>query len=384
MDISLALMFLGGIIFVGFISSLLFNKTRIPDSIILIAIGLLLRRAELVDPAMLEPFTALVASVAISIILFESGMSIDLSELASGLSHAFNMANLSYISSALIIGLLTNFLLGWNPLISLMVGFLLGGTSGEGVTPLARQLLIPENTVVAELESTLTNIYNFVFSVSIANIILSVDLSPNYALNNLLSYFSIGVFLGIVVGFVWIKLARKLWSKPFSYITTLSIVFMLYGFAEYAGGSGAIAGLVFGLVLGNSKEIAEIIKAPKVGTSRLLKFSQEIAFLIRTYFFLFLGTILEIPRNPYMWGLAGAVAVVSVLARLLWARVLGLPQKMALLIPRGINEVVISSIVMGMGVTQLGDLLNLVGLVIIVTNLLPAVIQFLPVPKPAE
>jgi NhaP-type Na+/H+ or K+/H+ antiporter len=375
MTMPLILMFLGGVMFVGFLASELFEKTKVPDSIILILIGILLKSQGLVDPAMLAPLTPIVASIAIALILFESGMSINLGELASSLSGAFNLANISFILNSLAIGGLTILFTGWDPLTSLLVGFMLGGTSAAVVIPIARKLLPPDVAPVVELESTITNVYNFVFAMSVANIIESAQVSATFALNSLLSYFSIGALVGIVGGFIWISFAQKLWRKHFSYMVTLSTLFILYGFSELAGGSGAVAGLVFGLVLGNNKEISEIAKTPAVGTRGFLKFSQEMAFLIRTYFFLFIGSVLNVPYDMLLWSLAVSIAVAAFLLRAVTAKLLSLPTDVALLIPRGLSEVVIASIIMGMGLPHAEGILTIAGLVIIVTNLLPSIIM---------
>ncbi len=361
--------------FVGFLTSELFERTKVPDSIILILIGLLLRNRGFVDASMLEPLTTLVASIAISLILFESGMRINLGELASSLSGAFNLANLSFILSSLAIGGLTFLFTGWDPLTSIMVGFTLGGTSAAVVIPIARKLLPMDSAPVVELESTMTNVYNFVFAMSVASIIESAQVGPTFALNSLLSYFSIGVLLGIVVGFVWINFAKKLWGKSFSYMMTLSALFILYGFTEYAGGSGAVAGLVFGLILGNNKEIAEVIKTPAIGTRTFLKFSQEMSFLIRTYFFLFMGIVLKVPYDMLMWSLAVSIAVAAFLMRVVSAKLLKMPNEIAILIPRGLSEIVIASIIMSKGLPHSEEILTIVGMVIIVTNLLPSIIM---------
>lgn len=375
MSLALIMMFLGIVMFVGYIASELFETTKIPDSLILIAIGMLLNYSGLVDPLLLSPMTELIASIAIAILLFESGLSMDFKELANSFSSAFNMANLSFIMSSLSIAGLTYFFVQWDPLTSLMVGFMLGGTSGSIVTPIAKKIMTTDMALVADLESTISGVYNFVFTFTVASILKNTLVSPKLALSNLLAYFSIGVFLGILLGIIWINFSKKIWQKQVSYMMTLATLFILYGLADYAGGSGAVAGLVFGLILGNNKEISEVIKTPSIGTGRFLKFSHEIAFLIRTYFFIFLGIILKIPSNRLLWIFAVALAMATFSVRLLAAKLLKLPHEMALLIPRGLNEAVIASIVVGMGVISGDDIINLVGLVIIVTNIVPSVIM---------
>lgn len=368
-------MFLGGIIFVGFFASELFQKTKVPDSIILIGIGIALRHWGWVDPTVLEPLTAIISSIAISMILFEAGMSIKFKELAKSLGNAFNMANISFVTNSFAIAGLTFLFTGWDPLTSLMAGFLLGGTSAAVVIPMAKKILPEDLIVTAELESTITNIYNFIFALSVAKILKSTLVSPNLVINELLSYFSIGVFLGIVISLMWIIFLKKFWGRPFSYMRTLAIILLLYGFTEFAGGSGALASLIFGLMLGNNQSLSELIKTPAIGTGRFLKFSQEIAFLIRTYFFLFLGIVLRLPSDTKIWVLAIAIAVVAFMMRALSARLLKLPMEMALLLPRGLGEAVIASLILEMGIPGADELLVIVGLVIIVTNIFPAIVM---------
>jgi len=373
-SLSLILMFLGGIIFVGFFASELFQKTKVPDSIILIGIGIALSQWGWVDPTVLEPLTAIVSSIAISMILFEAGMSIKFKELTESLGTAFNMANISFVTNSFAIAALTFLFTGWDPLTSLMAGFLLGGTSAAVIIPMAKQILPEDLIVTAELESTITNIYNFIFALSVAKILQSTLVSPNLVINELLSYFSIGVFLGIVISLLWIIFLKKFWGRPFSYMRTLAIILFLYGFAEFAGGSGALASLIFGLMLGNNQALSELIKTPAIGTGRFLKFSQEIAFLIRTYFFLFLGIVLRLPSDTKIWVLAIAIAVIAFMMRALSARILKLPMEMAVLMPRGLGEAVIASLILEMGIPGAEELLVIVGLVIIVTNLFPAIV----------
>ena len=375
MTLSLIMMFVGGIILLGFFSSELFDRTKIPDSLVLIAVGLAIQRFGILDPAAIQPLTPVVASIAIATILFDAGIKTNISELLESFSSAFNMANITFAFNTLAISAISFLLMGWDPLTSLMVGFILGGTSAAVAIPLSTKILPQESSIILELESTITNIYNLIFSLSVATLIQTTTISPNYAIRNLLAYFSIGVFLGLLGGIMWLGMSKRLWGKPFSYMATFAFLFIIYGVAEYSGGSGAIAGLVFGLVLGNNKGLSEIIKTPAIGTSRFAKFSQELSFLVRTYFFLFLGVILSIPRSAQMWTFALVVAVSVMLVRLAAASLLNLPQKLALMIHRGLSEAVIASLIVSMGLPNAQEIITAVGLTIIVTNILPSVVM---------
>jgi cell volume regulation protein A len=81
---------------------------------------------------------------------------------------------------------------------------------------------------------------------------------------------------------------------------TLAVVLLAYALSEFLGGSGSLCSLLFGIVLGNEREIYRIFrmeKPPPSGTvidAGLKRFESEIAFLLRTFFFVYMGLIVSI------------------------------------------------------------------------------------------
>jgi len=89
---------------------------------------------------------------------------------------------------------------------------------------------------------------------------------------------------------------RFLGSHPLDYIATLAILFVLYDVAQIIGGNGAIAVLVFSLILGNALNILHKKRGLKNKfTFRVLSQLKEIeidtSFFVKTIFFVFLGII---------------------------------------------------------------------------------------------
>jgi len=113
------------------------------------------------------------------------------------------------------------------------------------------------------------------------------------------SQFSVGAVLGVLFGVVWLGILRKAIKLPYAYMLTVGMLLFSYAFSEYLGGSGALTCLLFGIVLGNEREINRILKRerPSLITvdEGLKKFEAEIAFLIRSFFFVFLGLIATLP-----------------------------------------------------------------------------------------
>jgi cell volume regulation protein A len=142
-------------------------------------------------------------------------------------------------------------------------------------------------------------------------------LSPVVA-SDIAAKFLIGSFVGIALGLVWLFLLRGLARQSFSYMLTLAIVLFGYTASEYLGGSGALSSLLFGLVLGNEKSIFKTLKREHAGDTAvdggLRRFESEIAFLIRTFFFVFLGLIAAI-SDPWFVFVGTIISLMLLLAR---------------------------------------------------------------------
>ena len=111
----------------------------------------------------------------------------------------------------------------------------------------------------------------------------------------LTSKFSTGILIGLIVGIIWLVVIYMLREEEYFYMFTLSVLIGAYSLAETLGGSGALASLIFGLVLGNDEKIASVmglkIKIEELRPIRDLtkRFHSEITFLMRSFFFVLLG-----------------------------------------------------------------------------------------------
>jgi cell volume regulation protein A len=92
-----------------------------------------------------------------------------------------------------------------------------------------------------------------------------------------------------VVGFGWAKAVSRRDQPAFAFMTSVSLALLLYAVGEgVLGGNGGLASFVFGLVLGSRR----ILAAPhpgRPGSRGLQDFHRELVFLLRTFFFVYLG-----------------------------------------------------------------------------------------------
>ncbi len=365
----------GGLIIIGFLSNEFFYKIKIPEALILIFIGILLGPVfHVFDPGSFLSFSGVMASIAIMVIMFEAGLTLDIRRVVSEAPKSFMFATAYYTLSVVLVSIITTLLTGWPYIYGLLVGALLSGTSAAVVIPLLRQLNIEKDeAVVLELESTITNIYIMILTLSFVRIIVEGETTDiALAINQILGAFTISAVIAALVGYAWLRTLKKLQQKPFSYMLTLAVLLFLYAFLEYIGASGPLGALVFGLVLSNVHVVSPL------RTVHLIQLHTEISFFIRVFFFVFLGVIFQISDNPILWLLAVFIGLISMLSRFIAAKLMEFKHVdlFTTLIPRGLGEAVLASLILDYGVEHAMEILQLTSLVIIVTNVMTAAAIF--------
>jgi len=244
--------------------------------------------------------------------------------------------------------------------IGLILGAIVGGTSSPIVIPLVNRLenLEEKTKMVLCIESIITDpmcIVVVLAAIFMLSTIGSIDLAVG--IRNLIITFSIGAVMGMVSGILWLPVMRRLHKDQYSYVVTLGVVFLVYAVTsmipELGGeGAGAIACLVFGLVLGNGKQILKMIDydGQKVELDIEAKqFHSLFSFLIRTFFFVYLGLMVSF-RNIQFILIGILVLVVLLLVRYLAVYLSTLKggfetddkQTMIIMMPRGLAAAILA------------------------------------------
>jgi cell volume regulation protein A len=309
--VSLALIISAIIIIIGFLGNYLFEKKGLPDMLFLIAFGIIcgpiLRIFNPIEVGSLAPY---IAALALVFILFDGGMKMDISQIISNSPRAVLLAVTGFVFSMLAVALFMVVLFNVPLLYGLLFGSMYGGSSSIVVVSLASRIKISEKcSTTLILESALTDILCVVISLAIIGVIVTGH--PDYIAVSLGigGKFVIGALLGVVVGLVWLILLKRVVTLPFSYMLTLAVVLLTYALSENLGGSGALSALLFGLTLGDEKRIFKALKRERTNDyavdAGFRRFESEIAFLIRTFFFVFLGVIATISNFEFV--LLGAI-----------------------------------------------------------------------------
>jgi cell volume regulation protein A len=295
------LLLLGGItIVLGFVVNYLFTKTGIADAIFLLIFGLLIGSyMKLIDSQSLLSVAPIFSEIALLIILIDGGMEINLYEALKGSFRATLLAATCFLLSIVSVAFVSFCFLGWDLLYGLLLGAMLGNPTPILVFSVIKRLQLKEHTrTVLKLEATLAEILVIVFTLAILNSFLTPQ-SASLIVKDVVSKFSIGAMVGFIAGIVWYFMLDKLKGLQYSYMLSLGIAFIIFSLVETVGGSGPLSALLFGLVLGNEENIAYILKREKGEphfNSTMKALHTEISFFIRTFFYVFLGLIVIIPR----------------------------------------------------------------------------------------
>ncbi|MCL5877064.1 MAG: cation:proton antiporter [Candidatus Bathyarchaeota archaeon] len=299
--VSIALTISALIVLIGFTANFLFKKTGLPDMLILIFLGALFGPAlGVFDPTSVKSFAPFIAALALAYILFDGGMGLNIKKVLSSSRKALLLAVLGFVFSVLGVCIFTVVTFGVPLIYGLLFGSVFGGSSSIVVISLTAKIkLSDQGCTILILESAITDILCVVISLSILDVILTGEANIVAIGLGITGKILLGLIVGLIAGFVWLFSLKKVLSMPFYYMLTLGIVMLGYAVSESIGGSGALSALVFGLILGNERDIVKLTSYLKPDDEKvtlsvskgLKRFEAEIAFLIRTFFFVFLGII---------------------------------------------------------------------------------------------
>jgi cell volume regulation protein A len=355
--------FVGIMVFLAHLFTGIFSRTRIPDVILLMLIGIGVGPVlGLTSPAFFGSVGPVFTTVTLIIILFEGGLALKLDMLSSALGGAMILAPLSFFSTMIIVAGFSVWLADLDLLPALILGAIIGSTSETVVIPLVRQLKIQEKTqTLLSVESSVNDVLSIVVTIALVQAYTLGTFNVGTMAGNLIASFLVALVFGVIGALIWSILLNRVHAIKNAMFTTPAFVFVIFGLVELMGFSGAIAALAFGVTIGNIEKIrfpvfkTLTVKDP-VGLNETEKvFFSEVAFLLKTFFFIYLGISLELISNRLI--IVGLIlTAIAFIIRLPAVRLVnkGMAPKeasvMAVMVPKGLAAVVLASIPLQQGV----------------------------------
>jgi len=355
------LMFIGALVFIAHLFQAVFQRFRIPDTLFLIGVGLLIGPVfEFLQPDDFGVAGQILTEVALAVILFEAGLELQWRELRSVVGGAVLLTFVVYFSTLCAVALLIYELGGFPLETAIFAGAVIAAPSPPVVIPMLKGLPLGKDLkTMMTLESALGEALGLLVALAVLRVAEIEEPDPGTIVGNILSAFVVAAALGVAFGGGWMLVLRRIREMKNSMILTPAIVFVLFGITEYLGFSGPIASLSFGLVLANAPLMASgehgdfrigdrVVHVTGVNQMELT-FLGELVFVLKTFFFVFLG--LSMSRND-LWTPAAMAAVgVLLVVRTIGIRVSvasKLPDRktgvlLAAMVPKGLAAAVLAA-----------------------------------------
>tara|TARA_Y100000310_G_scaffold161634_1_gene161526 strand:- start:585 stop:1835 length:1251 start_codon:yes stop_codon:yes gene_type:complete len=296
MEALVFLTYLGIILLIGIISTLISRKLGLPNILLLILTGILLSRITYNGQILFQfpdIFLTSIGILALVMIVFDSSSRLKVKEFdvlsikTLKLSAAFLLANMVILSffTVLIFKLPLTYL-------AVMFAALMSGTDPSTVFTMFKQT---KNKVIEILE--IESIINTPLIVLMPFIILDLMKSIRKELvvskiieqiSPFLQQFVAGIGAGILMGIIVFKLMKRKYSETLSPLAIITATLLTYTLAENLGGNGVLAVTILGLFFGNV-----YVKEKTV----LKEFSSVFANSLEILVFVLVGFIINIPLS---------------------------------------------------------------------------------------
>jgi cell volume regulation protein A len=403
---------LGGLLVLAFVANRLARWTRVPDVLVLIATGTILGPVlHWIDTSKFQSFAHGFGTFALILILFEAGMDLNIRDTLRHFPGGILLAIFSFGISLTGIGTFLVVSQHMATMQALLAAAAFACISSSVILPALEHLdLRPAVRTTLVVEAALSD----ALGVLTVGILLDLTSAPhggsgsvaNFLIHSgiirgtggsiaggLASGFLVRVLISIAVayvaGFVWVRALPLLSEQRFWQVLTLAAVLLVYAASDAVGGSDLFAVVAFGATLANlpgeaSKKLENawgtVVEPSDSDKSRdqLLLFHSELAFLVRTFFFVLLGSI--VPFQGMRAALVPSVGIVGVLivsrwlavqlSRVAWRGLHAVEIEVAvLLIPRGLINAVLAFEIVDVHGTAFAFLPNYVFGVILITGL---------------
>ena len=291
------ILYIGLMIFASHLFTSFFETTRVRDVLLLILLGIFLNILGF-DPTPFFIPGDILFEIALALILFEAGIHLKFNYLYGAIKSSTLLILTTYILTILGLLLFCQYILFMSFADSLFLGFIMASISPAVVIPLSNSMNISEETKSNLIvESTITDVLSIFFVIAL----VGYD-SSNYSsisIGSFLKDFSI-VFLksatiGLIAAMVWSYIFDKIRNLPNTIFTSLAFIFILFGISHYIHTSAPITVLFFSMIISipPDNKIRSFFKKIKITLIEFKEsekiFYEEIIFIIKTFFFIFLG-----------------------------------------------------------------------------------------------
>jgi cell volume regulation protein A len=370
-------------IITGFAATLVFERTKISQVILLMLFGFLLGPVlgllNVSSGSIIVSMLPFISTLALIFLLFDGGVEFDVFSVARSIPKSMLFTFLVFGLSVVLVGGFSYFVLGWPLLQGLLLGAVTGGSSSAIVIAMVEKTNTSKETKsLLTVESTMTDALCIITAIILVQLI-TANQAPEAGtvVGLLLSSFTTAILMGVLGAGLWMFVLGKFRIERYSYMLMLALIFALFALTESIKASGGVAVFVFGIILGNARKIGKFAKIDWENPmkSMMRQFQDEVTFFVRTFFFVYIGLLLSLDYfNTNVILITLGLIAVYALARLIISRlVLGgiLPKDRNVIVsmmPRGLAAAVLATLPLTSGI-DIPDFQQLVFGVLLFSNI---------------
>jgi NhaP-type Na+/H+ or K+/H+ antiporter len=217
-----------------------------------------------------------------------------------------------------------------------------------------------------------------------------------FSINMVIAQFAASLMIALMIGvggaFLWSFILNQVPTLKKTKFSTPAFLFILYGITEYLNFSGPLNALSFGIAIGNLKYFEPKFLERIVPNQEIVLpqderyFFSEMVFLLRVFFFVFIGISIQINRLDWLlWG--AFMTFVLCVARIIYVPIV-VPRSTPLkdkavissMIPKGLGAAVIATLPFQSGVVG-GEIIQAICFSVILFSTMFSVFLFFLIHK---
>ena len=305
----------GFILCAGLLSQLVATLLRVPEMIVLVAVGALIGPSVLgIASNPLDGAGAqLIFTLGVSLILFHGGAGISLRVLSRVGVGLGLLALPGVLITTVIVALVVAPVFGVAFPVALMIGAVLASTDPAILIPLFDRLNIrPKVSQTLISESGLNDTTGAVLTLALVGAVESGRFTLSGPAWEFSKELAIGTLIGILAGLILcyaIASTKRtgIWDEAPG-VAVLAVVALAYFSNEYVGGSGYLAAFVMGLMVGNMRELG--FRQYEEHEELLENFAGQVSEIATLLIFVTLG--MNLPFDALRQYLLGGLLVMAV------------------------------------------------------------------------
>lgn len=284
------------LILIAAFSSLLAERFGAPLLLLFLLIGLIAGVDGLGIDFSNNSAAYMLGSIALAIILFDSGYGTSLHSFRQAAVPSLTLATIGVLLTAILFGIAASFLLGFSWLEGLLLGSIVASTDAAAVFFLLRTGGINIRDRVRstlEVESGTNDPMAIFLTAALVGIVASGEDLGGAGLDLLVLFgkqIGLGLVMGLLGGILIVQIIRRIpVERGLAPIFVLALALLVFAYTSAIGGSGFLAVYVAGIYAGNRKI------QPKAS---IMRFQEGMTWLAQIIMFLVLGLLATPSQFP--------------------------------------------------------------------------------------